>query len=91
MLINKLLDCLDGDWVKVGIFGKTEMAFYLGEKEYPISVFLHRDGTHEVCFDIEGYAYKFTTDQILSIGVVMSLLSEEESIKEMRAWVEDLE
>jgi hypothetical protein len=91
MLIKKLLDCLDGHWVKVGIFGNSELAFYVGEREIPISVFLHRNGSHSIVLDVEGYSWSLRTEEVIELGVVMSLLSEEESITEIRGWVEDIE
>jgi hypothetical protein len=90
MLINKLLSCLEGDNVKIGIFGDRELAIYVGEEEIPVSVMLWRD-SYEIYIDVEGYAFQLTTEQILKLGVVMSLLSEEESITEMRGWVEGIE
>jgi hypothetical protein len=90
MLINKLLTCIEDTYLKISIFGARELCFYVAEEEFGISVFLW-DDSHKVCMDVEGFSYNFTTDQILKLGVIMSILSEEESIKEMRGWVEDLE
>jgi hypothetical protein len=89
MLINKLLTCIDSKYLKVAIFGHSELCFYVAEEEFGISVFLWSD-SHKVCMDVEGFSYNFTTDQIIELGVIMSILSEEESIKEIRGWVEDL-
>jgi hypothetical protein len=90
MLINKLLTCIDSKYLKVAIFGTNELCFYVGEEEIGISVMLWKD-SHKVYIDVEGYAWTLDAEQVCELSVVMSILSEEESISEMRGWVEDLE
>jgi hypothetical protein len=92
MLINKLLSCLDdGEYLKIGIFGKNEVAVYVGDREIPISVFIWDDGSHCVRLDVEGYDWVLTTKMIVDLGVIMSVLEDEAALAEIRSWVEDIE
>jgi hypothetical protein len=73
-------------YLKVAIFDKYEIVFYLWERELPISVDL---SNNEIYLDTEGYDWKLTKEMLDEIAVVMAVI--EENMNEIRGWAKDWE
>jgi hypothetical protein len=86
-IINKIAKELSKSmYLKVAIFDKDEVVFYLWERELPISI---NPIIGEIYLDTEGYDWKLTKEMLDEIASVMEVI--ENNMDEIRGWAKEWE
>jgi hypothetical protein len=86
-IINKIgKELTQSKYLKVAIFNKNDVVFYLWEREIPVCV---NPINGSIFIDVEGYDWKLQKDMLDEIVVVMAVI--EENMDEVRGWVKEWE